>query len=111
MARTGGGPSTLRSVGQVVGASMASRLLRLVKGLAVARLLSPESYGTFGALVVLITYAQVLDLGSSTAAFRDLTAAVGGEMPEARRCRRMASLKLAGCFLLGAALSPVVLAG
>ncbi len=83
---------------------MASRLLRLVKILAVARLLSPESYGAFGVLVVLITYAQFLDLGSSTAAFRDLTAAVGrGDGPEARRAAgRMATLKLAGTFLLGA---------
>ena len=104
MAHTEAGPSTLRAIGQVVGASMASRLLRLVKVLAVARLLSPESYGAFGAIVVLITYAQFLDLGSSTAAFRDLAAAVGrGDGPEARRAAgRMASLKLAGCCLLGA---------
>jgi O-antigen/teichoic acid export membrane protein len=104
MVRPSSSPSTLQAIGQVVGASMASRLLRLAKGLAVARLLGPESYGTFGALVVLITYAQFLDLGSSTAAFRDLTAAVGrGDGPQARRAAgRMATLKLAGASLLGA---------
>jgi O-antigen/teichoic acid export membrane protein len=97
------GQSTLLAIGQVAGASIASRFLRVVKVLVVARLLSPESYGVFGALAVLINYAQFLELGSSTAAFRDLTAAVGrGDAREAWRASgRMGTLKLAAAALFG----------
>lgn len=97
-------PSPLLAIGSVMGASIAGRFLRFVKVLAVARLLDPESYGAFAALVVLINYAQFLDLGSSTAAFRDLASAVGrGDAREAwRAAGRMATLKLAATVLLGA---------
>jgi O-antigen/teichoic acid export membrane protein len=90
-------------IGSVMGASVAGRLLRFVKVLAVARLLTPESYGAFGVLVVLINYAQFLELGASTAAFRDLAAAVGrGEAREAwRAAGRMGTLKLLAAALLG----------
>lgn len=99
-----GAPSTLAAIGNVVGASVAGRFLRFVKVLAVARLLSPESYGAFAALTVLINYAQFLELGGSTAAFRDLAAALGrGDAREAgRAASRMATLKLAAALLLGA---------
>lgn len=108
-------PSTLVEIGSVMGASVAGRLLRFVKVLAVARLLSPESYGAFGVLVVLINYAQFLELGCSTAAFRDLASAVGRADPREawRAAGRMATLKLLAAALLGgaalvAALSPGV---
>ena len=96
-------PSPLLAIGSVMGASIAGRFLRFVKVLAVARLLGPESYGAFAALVVLINYAQLLELGSSTAAFRDLASAVGrGDAREAwRAAGRMATLKLAAAVLLG----------
>ena len=99
-----GPPSTLAAIGSVVGASVAGRFLRFVKVLAVARLLSPESYGAFAALTVLINYAQFLELGASTAAFRDLAAAIGrGDAGEAKRAAsRMATLKVAAALLLGA---------
>jgi O-antigen/teichoic acid export membrane protein len=99
-----GPPSTLAAIGSVVGASVAGRFLRFVKVLAVARLLSPESYGAFAALTVLINYSQFLELGGSTAAFRDLAAALGrGDAREAgRAASRMATLKLAASLLLGA---------
>lgn len=98
-----GEPSTLLAIGSVVGASVSGRFLRFVKTLAVARLLSPDSYGVFVAVAVLLTYAQFLDLGSSSAAFRDLTAAVGrGDDGEARRASgRMGTLKLAAAALFG----------
>jgi PST family polysaccharide transporter len=97
------GSSTLLAIGQVAGASVASRFLRFVKTLVVARLLAPESYGVFAAVAVLLTYAQFLDLGSSSAAFRDLTAAVGrGDAREAWRASgRMGTLKLAAAALFG----------
>jgi O-antigen/teichoic acid export membrane protein len=97
-------PSTLHAIGSVVGASVGGRFLRFVKTLAVARLLSPDSYGVFAALAVLINYAQFLELGSSTAAFRDLASAVGrGDRREAwHAAGRMATLKLAATLLLGA---------
>jgi O-antigen/teichoic acid export membrane protein len=96
-------PSTLTAIGSVMGASVVGRLLRFVKVLAVARLLSPGSYGVFVALTVLINYAQFLELGSSTAAFRDLASAVGrGDPREAwRAAGRMATLKLFAAALLG----------
>jgi O-antigen/teichoic acid export membrane protein len=99
-----GRPSTLIAIGSVMGASVAGRLLRFVKVLAVARLLSPESYGVFAALTVLINYAQFLELGASTAAFRDLASAVGrADAREAwRAAGRMATLKLLAAALLGA---------
>ena len=97
-------PSTLVEIGSVMGASVAGRLLRFVKVLAVARLLSPESYGAFGVLAVLINYAQFLELGASTAAFRDFAAAVGRAEPREAwtAAGRMASLKLLATALLGA---------
>jgi O-antigen/teichoic acid export membrane protein len=97
-------PSTLVEIGSVMGASVAGRLLRFVKVLAVARLLSPESYGAFGVLAVLINYAQFLELGASTAAFRDFAAAVGRAEPREawRAAGRMESLKLLAAALLGA---------
>lgn len=98
-----GPPSTLAAIGNVVGASVAGRFLRFVKVLAVARLLSPESYGAFVTLTVLINYSQFLELGGSTAAFRDLATAFGrGDAREAARAAsRMATLKLAAALLLG----------
>jgi O-antigen/teichoic acid export membrane protein len=110
-----GGPSTLTAIGSVMGASVVGRLLRFVKVLAVARLLSPDSYGVFAALTVLINYAQFLELGASTAAFRDLASAVGRADPREawRAAGRMATLKLAAASMLGggalvAALGPGV---
>jgi O-antigen/teichoic acid export membrane protein len=98
------GSPTLLALGQVVGASVASRLLRLVKVLAVARLLSPDSYGVFGAVVALVTYAQFLDLGTASAAYRDLASAAGRRDEHEMRLAagRMATVKLAGTVLLGA---------
>jgi O-antigen/teichoic acid export membrane protein len=97
------GSSTLLAIGHVAGASVASRFLRLLRTLVVVRLLAPEAYGIYAAVSVLLTYAQFLDLGSSTAAFRDLTAALGrGDAREAwRASSRMATLKLAAALLLG----------
>ncbi len=96
-------PSTLLAIGHIAGASVASRFLRLLKTLVVVRLLAPEAYGIFAAVSVLLTYAQFLDLGSSTAAFRDLTAALGrGDAREAwRASSRMGALKLGAALLLG----------
>jgi O-antigen/teichoic acid export membrane protein len=96
-------PSTLLAIGSVIGATFAGRFLRLVKALAVARMLSPDSYGVFAALAVLINYAQFLELGTSTAAFRDLASAVGRrDGPEAwRAAGRMGTLKLAATLVLG----------
>ncbi len=98
-----GEPSTLLAIGSVIGASVGGRFLRFVKTLAVARLLSPDSYGVFAALVLLTNYAQFLELGTSTAAFRDLTSAVGrGDLREAGRASgRMGTLKLAAAALFG----------
>jgi O-antigen/teichoic acid export membrane protein len=107
-------PSTLVEIGSVMGASVAARLLRFVKVLAVARLLSPESYGAFGVLAVLINYAQFLELGASTAAFRDFAAAVGRADPREawRAAGRMATLKLLATALLAAgALAAALLPG
>jgi O-antigen/teichoic acid export membrane protein len=97
-------PSTLLAIGSVAGASVGARFLRFVKVLVVARLLGPESFGAFAALVVLINYGQFLELGASTAAFRDLASAVGRrDAREARRAAgRMATLKLGAALLLGA---------
>jgi O-antigen/teichoic acid export membrane protein len=96
--------STLLAIGSVAGASVAARGLRFVKVLVVARLLAPESFGAFAALTVFLSYGQFLELGASTAAFRDLAAAVGrGDSREAwRAAGRMATLKLAAALLLGA---------
>jgi O-antigen/teichoic acid export membrane protein len=96
--------STLVEIGSVMGASVVGRLLRFVKVLVVARLLSPESFGAFAFLAVLINYAQFLELGGSTAAFRDLASAVGrGDAREAwNSAGRMATLKLFAAALLGA---------
>jgi O-antigen/teichoic acid export membrane protein len=98
-----GEPATLPAIGSVVGATVGGRFLRFAKTLAVARLLSPDSYGVFAALTVLFNYAQFLELGTSTAAFRDFASAVGrGDKGEAwRGAGRMASLKLAATVLLG----------
>lgn len=99
-----GRPSTLVAIGSVMGASVAGRFLRFVKVLAVARLLGPESYGAFAVLTVLLTYSQFLELGASTAAFRDLASAVGRADPREawRAAGRMATLKLLAAGLLGA---------
>jgi O-antigen/teichoic acid export membrane protein len=99
-----GHPSTVLAIGGVLGASVGGRLLRFVKTLAVARLLSPDRYGVFAALVVLTNYAQFLELGTSSAAFRDLASAVGrGDKQEAwRAAGRMSTLKLAATLFLGA---------
>lgn len=99
-----GEPPALPAIGNVVGASVAGRSLRFVKTLAVARLLSPESYGVFAALTVLFNYAQFLELGTSTAAFRDLASAAGrGDRGAAwRAAGRMATLKVAATLLLAA---------
>ena len=99
-----GEPSTLLAIGSVMGASVGGRLLRFARTLAVARLLGPDSYGAFAALLVLINYAQFLELGTSAAAFRDLASAVGrGDRREAwGAAGRMATLKLAATLLLGA---------
>jgi O-antigen/teichoic acid export membrane protein len=98
-----GEPSTLVAIGSVVGASFGGRFLRFVKTLAVARLLSPDHYGVFAALVVLMNYAQFLELGTSTAAFRDLASAAGrGDAREAwHAAGRMATLKLTATVILG----------
>lgn len=99
-----GEASTLLAVGSVVSASVGGRLLRFAKTLAVARLLGPDGYGVFAALVVLTSYAQFLELGTSTAAFRDLASSVGrGDAKEAwRAAGRMATLRLAAALVLGA---------
>ena len=83
-------------------ATVAGRALRFLKVLVVARLLGPEGFGAYAALVVLINYAQFLDLGAATAAFRDLASAIGrGDTREAGRAAgRMSSLKLAAAALL-----------
>jgi O-antigen/teichoic acid export membrane protein len=96
-------PSTLVAIGSVVGAAFGGRFLRFVKTLAVARLLSPDRYGVFAALVVLMNYAQFLELGTSTAAFRDLASATArGDAREAwHAAGRMATLKLAATLILG----------
>lgn len=98
-----GEASTLFAIGSVVGASVGGRLLRFGKTLAVARLLGPDGYGVFAALVVMTSYAQFLELGTSTAAFRDLASAVGrGDAREAwRAAGRMATLRLAATLVLG----------
>jgi O-antigen/teichoic acid export membrane protein len=99
-----GAPSTLLAIGSVVGASVASRFLRVVKSLAVARLLAPEAYGVSTALAVVLLYAQLLDLGSSVAAFRDLAAAAGkGDKEGVRRAAAwMSALKLAPAAVVAA---------
>jgi O-antigen/teichoic acid export membrane protein len=95
-----GSPSTLFAIGTVVAASVASRLFRVAKALAVARLLAPEDYGVSAAIALVLAYAQFLDLGSSVAAFRDLTSAVGrGDGDRgARAAGWMGALKLAGAL-------------
>ena len=97
-------PSTLLAIGGVVAASVAARVLRFVKVLAVARLLGPESFGAFAALAIFINYGQFLELGASTAAFREAASAVGrGDRREAwRAAGHMATLKMAAALLLGA---------
>jgi O-antigen/teichoic acid export membrane protein len=113
-----GAPSTLLAIGYVAATSVASRALRFLKTLIVVRLLVPEAYGVYAAVAVLATYAQFLDLGASTAAFRDLAGALGrGDAPDARQASgRMGTLKLAAAAVLGAgslvaALSPALSIG
>lgn len=90
------GRSTLLAIGRVLSTSAAARALGVLKGLAVAKLLAPEMYGVAAIISVTLSYAQYADLGSGTAAYRELTAALGRADAEgaARAARWMASLKL-----------------
>lgn len=109
----GGDRQTLLALGSVVGASVASRFLRVLKALVVARMLAPEDYGVLGALTIILMFAQFLDLGSAVAAFRDLASAVGrgATRAAAQAASQLATLKLASALLLGTGALAVCVTG
>jgi O-antigen/teichoic acid export membrane protein len=98
------GSRTLAAIGHVLGASTMSRGLGLARGLIVAKLLPPQLYGVSTAVAVIVAYAQYADLGSSSAAYRDLTSAIGRNAPEeaTKHAGWMGALKLTSILIVSA---------
>ena len=69
--------SLLRALVAVIGSTAAARALSLAKGLVVAGLLTPSEYGVATLVAVVVAYSSFADFGTSTAAARELSLAVG----------------------------------
>ena len=102
--RNGAG-SFLRAVVAILTSVAASRGLALAKGLIVAGLLSPTDYGVATLVAVVVAYSSFADLGTSTAACRDLSLAVGrGDRDAAGTAKRhLLALRVCGGLVAGGA--------
>ena len=69
--------SLLRAVVDILTSVTVARGLGLLKGLVVAALLGPADYGVATIVAMVVAYSSFADLGTGTAASRDLSLAVG----------------------------------
>jgi O-antigen/teichoic acid export membrane protein len=106
---TAGRTGTASALVSVTAASVLSRGFALIRGVVTARLLPPELYGTATLVSALNGYAQYADLGSSSVAFRELTAAVGTGTDVEVKSRWLFTFKITS--MLAAAVVSLVAAG
>jgi O-antigen/teichoic acid export membrane protein len=93
---------TLIAVGNVLSASMVARALTVAKGLVVAKLVAPEIYAVSGVISIILAYAQYADLGTSNAALRNMTEAIGrsDDKEATRSAAWLGGLKLASIVVV-----------
>ncbi|MEW6131438.1 MAG: hypothetical protein AB1757_30700 [Acidobacteriota bacterium] len=99
---------TIAAFGRVLSASITAKIFTVARGLIIAKLVAPEVFGISGTIAIILAYAQYADLGTSNAASREITEALGkGEPQDAKR----AASWLSGLKLISiAAVTLVVLA-
>jgi O-antigen/teichoic acid export membrane protein len=100
--------SLLRALVAVIGSTAAARALSLAKGLVVASLLTPSEYGVATLVAVVVAYSSFADFGTSTAAARELSLAVGRSDTKAQS---IAAGHLSALRLLGGVLAALAAFG
>ena len=106
-------PRTARAISLHAGGAYAAALLLAVRGMILARLLGPTSFGLIALLSLVTTWGQYSDLGASLVAERDLVelAARGSDraarrMESTLRGARLACAGLTSCALVALAFVP-----